>query len=179
MVITRKTEYLDDDEEVRDGESTRVRLDLMDAMQRRFGFDAVDLDQRRFAAMTPEVASIRQTTRAEYLAGLQDSWRSPAQGANPLKAGGGPKSAPDADADPMQARDEMVQRMRDGWRTPHDRAAPDLGSPPEVMRAAAREQGQLEHWQGRPNEKLAAEVEARRRSQHAQFSRDLENAWRG
>jgi hypothetical protein len=59
--------------------------------------------------MTGELAQLRATTRTQYLAGLRDAWKSPAQ------------------------------RAMDSGGTPHrDAAEPDLSSPPEVMRRHLR-----------------------------------------
>jgi hypothetical protein len=95
--------------------------------------------------------------------------------------------------DARDARLEMIKRASEAWRTPaaHDAAQPDLGSRLEELRrhqeqpakadpkaALARAQ-ELENWRGRDLSELAIAVETRRRAIHAEYSRNLENAWRG
>jgi hypothetical protein len=67
----------DDDEIVKDGESVRVPVYLMDATQRRFAAFDADAHRPHHAELTDEVRKLRAKTRAEYLAGLRDAWRTP------------------------------------------------------------------------------------------------------
>jgi hypothetical protein len=169
---------VDDDDEVKDGETIRVPLYLCD-------------HQPRHAKLTDEVRKIRQTTRTEYLTGLQDAWKSPAQRAMDQGQPDLGDAVRDSRAVARTARADYIARTCDAWK-PRD-AQPDLGTPPEELRrprgesdptdpsAAKTREREIETWQGRdPAElaELARDVEARGRAQHAEFSSTLSNAWK-
>jgi hypothetical protein len=171
-----RTRHEDADYVVRDGESVRVPVFLMDAVQRRVAaFDARD-HQPHYAELTDEVRKLRSATRTEYLAGLQDAWRSPARRA--------PRKIAAADADPMrrrtEARDAYVERTCEAWRTAgRDAAQPDMGSRPEELRRRAD--------QGETDPDAAAEIEERLERErgssdpgadYEQYKINLSNAWR-
>jgi hypothetical protein len=141
--------YLDDDDDAfengvcKDGRSTRVPVMLMDSLQRLVAqkrwpvLSDVNLDDHRphHPELSPELRGFRAATRSEYVAGLQDAWRSPAQRAK--------SDAVDRARDPAEARaaatasyHSMCARLQDAWRRPpiyQDRAEPDLNSRPEEL----------------------------------------------
>jgi hypothetical protein len=169
------------DEVCKDGESVHVKMLVMDSVQRRI---AQNHYQPRQAELTDEVRELRATTRAKYLAGLRDAWKSPGvtvTARERLDSGGSNTSDVD---DPMQqrsaARDAYVRRLRDAWKAqPRDQAPPDddpdEDDPSEPANAVEE---QLERWQGRDPVDLARAVERRRRATHAEFSQRVSNAWR-
>jgi hypothetical protein len=69
------------------------------------------------------------------------------------------------------ARAAWIKQMNDAWRRPgRDAADADPSEPANVVEAVRRQTA---------HEISAGEVEARRRAIHAEFSRNLSEAWRG
>jgi hypothetical protein len=147
MVIMRKRNDVDDDGEVRDGESVRCPMYLMDSQRQvvaRFAFDA-DAHRPHHAELTDELRKLRAKTRAEYLAGLQDAWRTPhGDAAEPdnsspaavMRRHLAEPDEPDAD---VQARRDAIwndykTRLGNAWKTD--------------PRAASAIEQQGERWRG-------------------------------
>jgi hypothetical protein len=177
-MVMRK--HLDDDGEIKDGESVTVPIHLMDARQRavaaKFAFDDADAHRPQHLQLTAEQLRDRRQVRDGYLQDLTSAWRSPAPR--------GDSATTDSDVDPVQrrisARDEMIKRATTAWRSPHDQKPdddPDADDPSDPANAVARER-ELETWQGRDPAELASAVEAQRRKNHEEFARRLANAWR-
>jgi hypothetical protein len=138
---TVRSDAYDDDEVVRDGESVRVPVFLMDGVQRRFAFDARD---HQPGYRVSDDATVRDAQKAarhardRWVQSLGDAWKRPgrAPGLN----------EPDADASqPMMRRqsfgdaspDDNGASMREAayrqhcnelenaWRSPAGAAAPE------------------------------------------------------
>src|SRR5215472_9821072 len=129
-----KREYVDDDDDyvVRDGESVRCSVLLMDAMQRKIaGVDLVDLSDHRphFLTDTMDVRRIARDARSEYVAKLVDAWRSPPNVSLPAEWRRHQRGAPGPDDDPgdamlrghLQTERGESQRRRDAaWNSYKD-----------------------------------------------------------
>jgi hypothetical protein len=178
---------------------------MMDSLQLavRAQYSAFDADDHRphFGVPSDELREIRATTRDGYIGEITNAWKSPTQPAQ--SSNNNNRATRDADADPMrkrtEARDAYVRNLTTAWRrTPHkDAAQPDSGSTLAEWQAHARGplpgqsgekldpnaagaiERQLERWRGRDLSELAAEAEAMRRKNHAEFAERLSNAWRG
>ena len=114
-MLMRKTDtYLDDDDniEILDGGSVRVPLTIMDAMQRRFATFDARLHQPGYRIRTADAASHdRAAARMEWIANFMSAWVSPAQRSTTV-------AARDSDADPIAARDAMIERLTKNWCSP-------------------------------------------------------------
>jgi hypothetical protein len=180
---------LDDDEDLHDevppGGSVRVPIHLMDAVQlavtRKFAKFVARDHQPHHGELTGEQRKLRQDTRTQYLAGLQDAWRPPKVAQN---ATFGKHDAKDnlslafttPDDDPMRRRtaayDEMVQRATNAWRTPHkDWAEPDMGSRPQELALRRR-------LRNEPDEPEADDAQGRRDAAWARYRDQLASAWK-
>jgi hypothetical protein len=79
-----------------------------------------------------------------------------------------------------EARDEMIRRLCDAWKSqPRDQAPDDDPDEDDPSAAANAVERQLERGRGREPVDVARAVEMRRRAQHAEFAQQLSNAWRG
>jgi hypothetical protein len=163
-----------DDAEVRDRETIRVSMMLCD---HRPGFRTAhthDMSDLRLDTM-------RRNARDQYVAGLQDAWKSPALGDAAVR---------DSRAVARTARADYIQRTCDAWK-PRDAAQPDLGSTPEQLQrrqrsesdpadpdAAKTREREVETWLGRDPAELARDLESKRDAIHAERNASLANAWR-
>ena len=75
------------------------------------------------------------------------------------------------------ARQMWIRDMTSAWKTRPKDQAPDDDEDNDPAAPAEAVATQLENWLGK--NVTPADVERRRRAQHAEFSRNLENAWRG
>jgi hypothetical protein len=117
-----------DDDEIGDGETLTVPMMLMDAAraQRAVVFDARDHCPHH-AELTDEVRKLRAKMRAEYLAGLQDAWRTPPHidAAEPDNSSPAAvlrrhlRTEPDDDAQARRDRAwaDYCDRVSNAWRT--------------------------------------------------------------
>jgi hypothetical protein len=139
--MARTRRRIDDDRIVEDGESVRIRLDMMDALQR--SIHQADQQSRRQTipvvdttfhvpgyvqvADSPAIRDARKAAmdaRREMIDRATNAWRSPSNPPLPR-----PTSFQDANAMRREARDAYIQRTCDAWRTPvSDAAQPDLST---------------------------------------------------
>jgi hypothetical protein len=133
----RRRDVDDDDDVVRDGESVRVPLHLCDRVQRAVVFDG-DAHRPHHAELTDEVRKLRAETRREYLANLQDAWRTPHRDA----------AEPDSSSPPVMRRHlepDNAQARRDAaWASYRDRLSQAWCDP----RSATAIERQGERWRG-------------------------------
>jgi hypothetical protein len=162
----------------------------------------------RHAELTDEIGQLRAQTRARYLRDLSSAWRGTNKDADDPEAPATAVGKQfDRGRDPAAARaaattayDAMVQRNCSAWKTAGRDQQPDSSSRLEEWQrhqagprpgtsgekldpnAASAVEERLEIERGREGPvdiaKLARDVEARRRKQHAEFSQRLSNAWR-
>ena len=85
----------------------------------------------------------------------------------------------DARTAACDARDAMIKRATEAWRTAGRVQSKQDADPtePDPSAASAVEQ-ELERWQGRDLADLGRAVEAKRRAIHREFSERLSSAWR-
>lgn len=134
----------DDDEIVRDGESVRTRMVLMDSVTPEFAFDA---DNHRPGYRMSSVPAVL-----------------------------------DARAKAREARDAYIERTVNAWRRP----TRDFVEPDQSTRRGAADperadevEAQLERWREPGGiDRLARDLEAKRRANHEEFAANLSNAWR-
>jgi hypothetical protein len=135
--------YLDDDDMVPDGHSVKVRLELMDALQRQVAFNARD-HQPHHAELTDEVRQLRAATRDAYIQQITTAWsRRPGRVQDTVAPE--PRdnlmrphlSFADAQSLREKAYADYVERISNGWRA--GRTDP---------RAATAIERQGEQWRG-------------------------------
>jgi hypothetical protein len=183
VTMPRKTD-LDDDDEVRDGESVRCEIFAMDSVQRgtlakygRHTFDATD-HKPHHGELTPELRKLRQETRSDYVSALIDAWKTPGrvakQDADPGETdpdrAGAVENQLEAERSPYEQHKAALAnawKTTRGWDLPIRKQEPP---PPATIRTAAANMGGVAA--------AAAEVEAMRRRNLTEFSNQLENAWK-
>jgi hypothetical protein len=166
--------------------------------ERQSAFDA-DSHRPHFPPMSDQLLEFRAQTRSRFVQDLSNAWRGPARkdvpARNTFPNDRAVKS--DARAAATAAYDAMCARLQNAWCTPHrDAAEPDSGSTLAQWQAHSRGplpgqageqldpsaasavEKQLESWQGRDLAELARDVEKRRAAAHAEFSSQLQNAWK-
>jgi hypothetical protein len=125
MVTMRKNDaYLDDDDMVvPDGGSVKVRLELMDALQRQVASDARN-HQPHHAELTDKVRQLRAATRGAYVAQLTNAWRMPGRDAlpepdDPNNDPTEPDEPDDDDTDDRErTRSAYLNELQNAWRRP-------------------------------------------------------------
>ena len=128
-----RNDAYDDDRIVRDGERVKVRLDLMDSVQRAVATDGLRLHdgtgnpaghKRGYAFGGNAEQRQRAAAYAERTTRLQNAWRSPAEAAERIetqleawhKPGARPGLRQDAATDRVAAHAAYVQRIQNAWR---------------------------------------------------------------
>jgi hypothetical protein len=178
----------EDTDMVPDGGVVRVPLHLCDAMERKAFFDRKN---RRYAELADEARKIRTEARDEYVHNLTNAWRPKGQA---------PQRDPERKqlslADAQALRNSSYQaykaRIQDAWKT-DPRTANAVES--QLERERGRNAQYTESWNEEPDDPATAvttqaaaasnkgggvvteaDVEARRRKAHAEFSERLSNA---
>jgi hypothetical protein len=189
--------YIDDDEIVRDGQSVKVPMTIMDA-RRSVSFDAaahqpgyrtdtasyLEAYRRSCADVAPPsyrvsdaaVSDVR-AARSAWIEDMTAAWKADARKKKPPDDdddddddGDEPISKSSRSTDPRTvARDAYVKHLTDAWkRTPvRDAAQPDLSTPPDDL---------MRRHTSDPNDPAAAQ--ARRDRVYANYRTSLSNAWR-
>jgi hypothetical protein len=174
----RKTDAYIGDVEIPDGQSVKVRLSMMDSLQR-----AMMGHRSGYVRLSDAQVAARERVRAKWIKQLGDAWRTDArrkrpddddedddedevQGAagqaktDPRKIG---RSAVDARAAATAAYYQMVQRLQDAWRMPRDGGEPDAAT--QLLRG---------HLRTEPDN----DAQSRRDRAWSQYRDQLGNAWR-
>jgi hypothetical protein len=156
----------DDDRIVEDGESVRITMPMMDALQKSIAqaelqrraalpVNARDHQPHYVDIQTPAIRDARAqaiAARDARIALASNAWRS------------SPSPTPVGDA--REARRLWIDRATNAWKSPALNLTPVVNSP-RIRDAAQPDLG------SRP-----ADLQARRDAEYAQRCRDLENAWK-
>ena len=173
--------YIDDDEIVRDGQSVKVPMTIMDS-RRPVSFDAAAhqpgfrsdtasyLEAYRRSCADVALPSGRvsdadvRAARSAWIEDTTSAWKADARKKKPPDDDGDDDDDDDDNRGSSlnrnkqsDSRDDYVKRLTDAWRTPvRDAAQPDMGTRPEDPAAA----------------------QARRDRIYADYRTSLSNAWR-
>src|SRR5262249_55824975 len=163
--------YVDDDDVVADGQSVKVRMDMMDSLQRRV-FDAYG-HQPHFARMTDAQATMRREARDAMIKRAENAWRTLSRDAAEPDAGTqllhrhsrGTEEDDNAAAAREKSYIAYKARLESAWRNP--------------AAAAERNEKQLEAWRkpgARPG--LRQEATNDRAAAYAAYVERIGSAWR-
>jgi hypothetical protein len=152
----------DDDSEVRDGQSVRVRLDMMDSMQRAV-FDAYG-HQPGYARLTDAQAKLRREARGGMIRRAQNAWRdaNPAQFTCPSCKGTGK----DVDGDSPDGRCDECEGT--GY----------IRGPNNLSSALREDPGKYPDTDLKVDARSIADARAKARASYDAMVTRISNAWR-